>query len=387
MTAPGRRPRRLISIAHSYCVALNRRLAHEMARAGGDRWEVTAVAPAFIRGDLRPIPLERLDDEPCRLEVVRARLSRKVQLMTYGRRLRRLLRGEPWDLVHCWEEPFTLAAWQVARWTKRPSPMVFWTAQNLAKRYPPPFAQVERFVLDRSAGWLACGHSVVEALGPRGYARKPHIVTGMGVDPERFRPDPEAGARVRRALGWDGAGPPVVGYLGRFIPDKGVDLLMRALDDVRAPWRALFVGGGPLEAELRRWGERHGGRVAVATGVKHDDVPAHLSAMDLLCAPSQTLPRWKEQFGRMLVEAFACGVPVAASDSGEIPHVVADAGRVVGESDLPGWVAALGELLESPGLRDEYRRRGLERLRAHYTWPVIARRHLEFFDRLIDGGP
>jgi hypothetical protein len=54
---------RLLSIGHSYVVALNRRLAHEMARAGADRWEVTAVAPQAMVGDLRPITLETFSQE------------------------------------------------------------------------------------------------------------------------------------------------------------------------------------------------------------------------------------------------------------------------------------------------------------------------------------
>ena len=94
-------------------------------------------------------------------------------------------------------------------------------------------------------------------------------------------------------------------------------------------WRALWVGGGAMEGMLRDWAARHGDRVRIVTGVGHDRVPGYLNAMDLLAAPSQTTPRWKEQFGRMLLEAMAAGVPVVASDSGEIPHVVKDAGRVV----------------------------------------------------------
>src|SRR5262249_25192302 len=112
------------------------------------------------------------------------------------------------------------------------------------------------------------------------------------------------------------------------------------------------------------------------------EVPAHLSAMDVLCAPSQTMPRWREQLGRMLIEAFACGVPVAGSDSGEIPHVIRDAGVVVGEADLPGWGKALADLLESPARRAELARRGLERAQ-DFSWPRVARRHIEFFEELL----
>ena len=385
----GRRPRRLITIGHSYCVALNRRLAHEMARVGGGGWEVTAVAPAYFHGDLRPVPLEPdpTGSEPCRLEAVPLRGSKRPHVMLYGRRLRTLLRERAWDVVHAWEEPYIPAGGQIAWWAPRGSAYVFYTFQNIPKRYPPPFSAVERYCLDRCAGWLAAGNSVAEAQRSRGYGRKPHRVMPLGVALDRFAPDPSAGAEVRRGLGWGPDGPPVVGYLGRFVPEKGLGLLTRVLDRLKAQgvaWRALFVGGGAMEPELRDWSASHGDAVRIATDVTHGMVPSYLNAMDVMAAPSQTAPNWREQLGRMLIEAFGCGVPVVASDSGEIPHVVADAGRVVAEADEPAWVSALAELLENPASRDDLRRRGLERAHAHYAWPVIARRHLDFFDELLD---
>jgi glycosyltransferase involved in cell wall biosynthesis len=143
------------------------------------------------------------------------------------------------------------------------------------------------------------------------------------------------------------------------------------------------VGGGPLEASLRTWGERQGDRVRVVTGVPHARVPRVLNAMGVLCAPSQTTPRWKEQFGRMLVEGFACGVPVLTSDSGEIPHTAGDAGRVLPEADLAAWAGALAELLESPDRRRELSARGRERAVTRFAWPVVAREHLGFFESVL----
>ncbi len=384
----GRRPRRVITIAHSYCVALNRRLAHELSRVGGRDWEVTAVAPAFYHGDLRPVPLEPdpSGKEPCRLEPVPVYLSKRPHVMLYGRALRRLLR-EPWDVVHAWEEPYILAGGQIAWWAPREAKYVFYTFQNIVKRYPPPFSSVEKYCLDRCAGWLAAGESVAEAQRSRGYGAKPHRVIPLGVALDRFTPDAAAGAEVRRRLGWNENGPPVVGYLGRFIPEKGLALLMRVLDRLKrdgVSWRVLLVGGGPMDAELRTWAARHGDAVRICTDVTHEMVPSYLNAMDLLVAPSQTAPKWREQLGRMLIEAFGCGVPVVASDSGEIPHVVGDAGRIVAEADESAWVKALADLLESPARRDDLGRRGIDRARTHYDWPVIARRHLEFFEELLE---
>jgi glycosyltransferase involved in cell wall biosynthesis len=356
-----------------------------MSRAAAGAWEVTVAAPTYFHGghDLRPVTLEPAPGEPCRLVPVPAHWTRRVHVFYYGLGLRSLL-AEPWDMIHCWEEPFILAGRQVAAWAGRSTPLVYATFQNLPKRYPPPFRWFERASLRRAAGWIAFGRTVADTLtGRPGYRDRPYRIIPPGVDVDRFRPDPGAGRAVRRELGWSDNGPPVVGFLGRFVPEKGLGPLTQVLDGLGTPWRALFVGAGPEAEHLRTWARRHGDAVRVCTDVGHEAVPRYLNAMDLLCAPSQTTPRWREQFGRMLIEAFACGVPVVGSDSGEVPHVIAGAGLVIGEADPGDWGRTLGELLDSPGRRAELARRGRERACTEFAWPVIARRHLAFFDDIL----
>jgi phosphatidyl-myo-inositol dimannoside synthase len=376
----------LLLLGHSYVVALNRRICRELALASAGRVRVTVAAPSFYHGDLQPIRLEPVEGDPYRLEPVATRLSKIPHIFFYGRRLRTLLRGERWDVVHAWEEPYILASGQIAYHTRRDACLVFSSFQNQPKSYPPPFNAIERYCLERASGWTAFGRTVGDNLrGRPGYRDRPSAVIPPGVDVGVFRPDSDARRAVFQSLGWPLDGAPVVGFLGRFVAQKGVELLQRALDRLDpASWRALWVGGGPLEASLRAWAGRHGDRVRVVTGVPHDGVPAYLNAMDCLAAPSQTTPQWREQFGRMLVEAMACGVPVMASDSGEIPHVVADAGRIVPEADETAWVVALRDLLASPHHRRELSERGLARAREVYAWPIIARKYLAFFEQLRD---
>jgi glycosyltransferase involved in cell wall biosynthesis len=376
-------PIRILTIGHSYCIALNRRLAHEMAQVGGEGWDVTAIAPSFFCGDLRPVPMERTGQEACRSEAVPAYLTSYIHFMFYGWRLREIL-NRGWDLVHCWEEPYVVSGGQIATWSPRGTPLVFWTAQNICKDYPFPFPWIEEYCFDRCTAWAAGGQSVVDTMLARGYGRKPHVLLPLGVEVERFHPDAVARQRVLRGLGWDGnPTPPVIGFLGRFVPEKGPAMLMRSLDNIRSPWRAMFVGNGPMEEEIRRWSQQYGNRVRVLNNVTHDEVAPHLNAMDLLCAPSQTTRTWREQFGRMIIEAFACGVPVIASDSGEIPNVVRDAGMVIGEKDSRAWEQAIGELLNDSNRRRDLAARGLDRVHTLYTWRVIARKYLDFFKQVL----
>jgi glycosyltransferase involved in cell wall biosynthesis len=357
-----------------------------MAKVGKADWSITTIAPSFFHGDLGPITAAAEPNEESGLQSLAVHLSGKIQLFFYDRKLREILR-EPWDAVHCWEEPFIIAGGQVAWWTPRQTPLFFWTGQNIAKRYPPPFSRIEQYCVDRCAGWMARGQTGVDALLSKGYGRRPHRAVPLGIDTERFHPDPAARQHTISRLSWSAAGPPVVGYLGRFADEKGLRVLTAALDELHSEWRALFVGGGPLEVELQKWSRRHGDRVRIVTAVDHGAVPAYLNAMDLLCAPSQTRSNWREVFGRMLIEAFACGVPVVASDSGEIPNVVKDAGLIVGERDQNGLAQALDNLLEHPGCRLELSARGLERARTVYSWTAVARQHLDFVEEVLASGP
>lgn len=373
-------PLRLLTIAHSYSVSRNRRLADELGRAGGTGWQVTSIAPTRFPGDFGEIVTTPVAGESARLERVGMHFAQSPHLSAYEWKLRSILRDR-WDFVHCWEEPYVLVGAQVARWTPKSASLVFATFQNIPKRYPPPFNWLERYSMQRASGWIAFGKTVQDALQDRaGYADRPHAIIPTGVDVAAFQPDPVAGRSVREGLGWADDGVPVIGFLGRFIPEKGLGLLMRVLEQIRTPWRALFVGDGPMAGELRGWRAPFADQVRVVTGVSHDDVPRYLNAMHLLCAPSETTPRWREQLGRMLIEAFACGVPVLGSNSGEIPYVLGDAGLVLPEGDVAAWTEAVRALLENPGRRAELAAAGRARAISEFAWPVLARRTLDFLE-------
>ena len=342
---------------------------------------MTCVGPRRYRGDLEPLSFGPRPDEPCGLATVSAWATSRVHTFFYGPEIRAVLRCD-WDVIHAWEEPYIMAGFQLAKWANPDAAFVTWSAQNIKKRYPPPFSLFERRVLDRADGWLYCGHSVRDALIEKaGYRSTPSALGPLGVDTASFAPDAELRRRARHDLGWDDAGPPVVGYSGRFVAEKGVRLLIDALTGTSMPWRALFLGAGPLEAEIAAFASRFPGRVRTVRA-SHDEVPRYLNAMDVLCGPSQSTPAWNEQFGRMVVEAFACGVPVLSSDNGELPYVVADAGVILPQRDTEAWRRALEDLLASPARRAELSAAGLERARSEYAWSVVAARYLAFFEQV-----
>lgn len=369
--------RRVLSISHSYVVALNRALPNALARLG---WEVTVVAPAQFQGDLRSISLEFDGKDAARVVPITLHLHHRVHLMTWSRELRGLLAND-WDIVHAWEEPYIPAGAQIARW-RRTGRLVFASFQNIPKRYPPPFNWLERYSASRMDAWVAFGRTVEDALRARpGYARLPHRVAPPGVDLARFAPDPEARNAAREELGFS-VDDVVVGFAGRFVPQKGCLTLTAAFERMRHPCKALFVGGGPLAGEISRSAARHDRRVRVITDATHARMPRYLAAMDLLALPSRTTRHWREQFGRVLVEAMACGVPVLGSDSGEIPHVIGDAGVVLPEGDVDAWARTLDGLAGDPDRRRELAARGLGRAEL-FSADAAAAAHSRFFEELL----
>jgi glycosyltransferase involved in cell wall biosynthesis len=374
---------RVLTIGHSYCVALNRALVREVAR--GPEFEITVAAPSFFYGDLRPIVLEaEPPGSPLRIVPLDTRFSRFVHVFRYdGGKLRALIREGQFDLVHAWEEPYVFAGYQIAKALKNSSArFCFRTAQSYVKRYPPPFNHFERAVLARSQGWIAGASLVFDAMLKKGFPQETGRILNLAVDAKEFQPLPSAvRAEVLQELGLK---PPVVGFVGRFTKAKGLEILMQAMERIgrSRQWNLLLLGSGDYDHTVREWATRNGWpeRLKIMLA-KHGDVPRNLGCMDLMVAPSQTMKNWREQFGRMIIEAFACGVPVVGSDSGEIPYVIGDAGKVVAEADVAGWANTIGELLDSPGARQELRQRGLDRA-PKYSVSTIAQQYREYYSWL-----
>jgi glycosyltransferase involved in cell wall biosynthesis len=350
-------------------------------RALGEYATVTAVIPErWGRA--------RIEDGDAATPVVRywpVRLDGHNHLHVY-RSVGALLRQARPDLVHIDEEPYSLVAAQLGRACHRLGiPFVFYAWQNLDKRLPPPFGAVRRYVLRRAAAGLAGSDDAAGILRRAGFTGPLAVVPQFGVDVRRFAPDRRAAARLRARFGVP-AGALLVGFGGRLVREKGVHLLLeaaRGLPDVHV----LFIGGGPERPALQRdavlwemWDRVH------FTGALHSlAVPAHLAALDILVLPSLRAAGWVEQFGRILVEAMACGVPVIGAASGEIPRVIGDAGLVVPGGDAAALRAAIGGLGVDGIRRDELGRRGRARVLDRYTNERIAADTARLYATVLGG--
>jgi glycosyltransferase involved in cell wall biosynthesis len=210
---------------------------------------------------------------------------------------------------------------------------------------------------------------------------KPLAVVPLGTDTERFRPSDARALRME--LGLDGAF--VVGYFGRLVPEKGVHLLVDALEKLPGRVRLLLdmftnFQPGSYAAELMSRADRLGVRDRIITfDVPHDRVAEYMNVCDTVVLPSLTTPRWKEQFGRVLPEAMACGVPVVGARSGNIPDMIGDAGLLVDEGSSDDIARAVLELDADPALRHVLGERGRARVIERFSVEAQVDRMLDLF--------
>ena len=293
-------------------------------------------------------------------------LNGNFHLHFYPRLARHFARVRP-HVVHIDEEPYNLATFQ-AMWLARRygARALFFTWQNLNKRYPFPFNGIERYNLRHAGFGIAGNHEAVQVWRAKGYTGPMSVIPQFGVDPDIFKPGKRQDAEGERGF--------AIGCVARLVPEKGVDLLLRAAVGLPGVWRVYVLNTGPQRHAL----ESLAGELGVADRVVFDNpipstqMPAYLNELDVLVLPSRTHPNWKEQFGRVLIEAMACGAPVVGSTCGEIPQVIGDAGLIFPEGDVDALRDALLRLQRDDELRRALSARGRARVLARYTQKQIA---------------
>jgi glycosyltransferase involved in cell wall biosynthesis len=354
---------RVLRIYHSAVVSEYRERERWLREKHG--WDVHVVAPpAWPEGGSRVVA-EPGGEVPLHLVPLRGR-DHPILFWYAGGRLRKVLRDVRPALVDLHEEPYSLAAWQALRAVAAEvpdSPICVYTAQNIYKRYPPPFRQLERSVMRRAAAAYPCSTEAGSVLRRKGFKGPVHVIP-LGVTVPAA--SPAGNGRLR------------VGFVGRLVPAKGAHIALEAFAHASDGLDARFevVGAGPQEPELRTLADRLGidAKVQFAGFVPQWQALARIGSFDVLVVPSIATASWKEQFGRVAAQALAAGTTVIASDSGALAEVVDGCGVLVREGDRDDLAEKLRVLLHDPARRAALAERGRRRAASELSWERVADR-------------
>lgn len=360
---------RVLMLSKACIVGIYQTKLEAIAREGVT---LRVLVPPSWRDERGTQPLERAFTTGYDLKAVPIAMNGSFHTHFYPTLGREIADFRP-DVVHIDEEPYNAATWH-ALWLARRAgaKTLFFSWQNIARRYPPPFAWGERWVLRHVDHAIVGTESAAQVWRQKGYTGPLSVIPQFGSDETLFKPTPR---RER---------PFTIGFIGRLVPEKGVGVLLEAAAGLAGDWRLRLVGGGTLRAALAARVAALGlaERVCFLGQLPSTQMPQEYAELDVLVLPSLTRPNWKEQFGRVLVEAMLCGVAVIGSDSGAIPDVIGSAGLVTPEGNVDALRAALAELQAAPALRQAWGEKGRAHALAHYTQARIAQKTVAVYQTL-----
>jgi glycosyltransferase involved in cell wall biosynthesis len=368
---------RVLRIAHSSLTPALRQRERALARCYPNvdlevvttkRWREAEMEVDATPDDLFPV------------RTARSYLSRHVQLFAYDPRpIIKALREHNPHLIDMSHEPYSVAGAEIltlCSWFARHVPIVMQTNQNILHNYPPPFNWLEQRAFRRVVAAYACSETVCEVLRAKGFD-KPAPIVPFGVNTEAFRPRPVGSERSDRPL--------TIGYIGRMLPGKGLNILADALEKVKdTTWQLLVVGDGPERKSFERELSASGllDRAEFTGAINFALVPEFFHRMDLMVIPTETTKRIREQFGRVIVEAMASRVPVIGSTCGAIPEVIGEAGLVFPEGDAEALAGALRQMLSDASLRERLALAGLARAE-QYSWERVAEKTYALYQQVM----
>ncbi len=216
-----------------------------------------------------------------------------------------------------------------------------------------------------------------------GFPEESITVVSEGPD-EMFRPlDNVDTAAVRQQFELP-PDDPLILYVGGISPHKNLDGLLKALKQVPRPWHLVAVGDYKNDSFWGCYQElvELAKEISLVDHVTFTGYVPDEELVELFAASTMlVLPSMSEGFGLPVVEAMACGVPVAASNRNSIPEVLGDSGLLFDPTSIDDIAKSISRVLEDRELRDLFRQRGLKRAE-FYTWAQGARTMVDLLESI-----
>jgi len=367
---------KLLVISHACVTPINQSFYADVADATG--WEIELVVPEAWKTEYKPtVRAERWPTFTGDLHTIPVLKPGNIPLHFYKSFIVNLLKQSRPNAIYMHHEPYGAATiqWYMANRIAGNVPIGFYAAQNILKKYPIPFRWFEHYVFEHSAFAFPVAAGALDVLREKGYKARATVLP-LPIDLEIYRRQSHWAAQKRRELGIE-QDEFVIGYLGRLVEEKGLASLLRACAKLNGKWRCVLVGSGVFDSELRRLALELGitDRIVFPGFVPHQEAPGWFSLFDLFALPSETRANWKEQFGRVIVEANACETVVVGTESGEIGNVIRSTGGgvTVPEANVPALAAAIQRLIADPVRRLDLAATGARAARTIYDQRHLAR--------------
>ncbi|MGI2905515.1 glycosyltransferase [Tolypothrix sp. VBCCA 56010] len=372
-------PIRVLFVSHTYVVGVNQGKLDAIAAT--DQAEVGLLVPKQWKAVQwnkkfaveKPYPRIRLYPSP-------VLFSGRVGAYIYSPLavLKAIIDFRP-DIIQVEQEVFSLSALEITIFARLLNKsVVFFGWENMDRRLSPLRRWIRQFVLKTAKYIIAGNCEGGELVKQWGYQGPVEVMPQMGVDTELFTPRPPEQKNSEFCIG----------FVGRLSYQKGIDVLIAAAHLLREQgynFRVILCGSGNDELIFRQEAQKYGVDELITWqgGVRHDEVPQEIKKFDVLVLPSRTVTTWKEQFGHVLIEAMATGIPVVGSDCGEIPNVIGRSDLVFTEGNAQELAAILARLISDPAWWSEVANYSLNRVYQHYSHKRIAERLIELWSNIL----
>lgn len=377
---------KVLVVGHTYFEPWNRRNILEMSKVkmrGEASNEITLVVPNEWRGplrgtrkytsgefdkgfDIRPLPIINCGD--C-FEYKYLGLDKVVKEV------------KP-DLIHIEQEPICASMYQTIKYRNKyvpKAPITSFMWENIDQKFTLRQRWRRRTAIRNISALIAGNTGALNLMRSKGYKGKVIVQAQLGVDKDIYYPMDSAALRAKTGLNGF-----VVGFLGRLTASKGIMTLLDAFAGLEFTSTLLIIGRGDLkDAIIERAKELNiSDKFVLLDGLESHEVTPYINCFDVLVLPSITTPRWKEQFGHVLIEAMYCKVPVIGSDSGAIPEVIGDAGFVFPEKDHVKLRECIKSLNDNPSLVKKFVETAYEWASKKYLYSVVAGNVVALWDEV-----
>jgi len=338
------------------------------------RWKYSSFPTTFEK-----------DTSPFDIKMGRvAFIGRPGRHFYYTQLAKTILQFRP-DIIHIEHEPESIVTLEAIFFSKLFAPrakILLRTSRTFQSqlRYGKIRDLMERYVY-KEVDYIFCvSQKSYNFLRQQGYSG-PVKIHPNGVDTNVFHQ--LDATNLREKLGLKDSR--VIGYAGRLLREKGVDVLIKAIAQLKEDYKLLIVGDGPELPHLHEVARKENidGRLIKIGSVKQEDVPQYINCMDVLVLPSITTDYWEEYFGRVLIEAMACGVPVIGSTCGEIPNVIRERKLIFQEGEIDDLRTKLINLFADYSYWKRWAQKNISRINTDYSWEVLGQQIVDTYNELV----